>query len=85
MNLFNYSDFYYVIEHNNEFFEFEIEDEFLDSISEELDLEQFDILRMVEISEGNFEILIKTPSNEEKIYKYELSSERRNYILSVTE
>lgn len=85
MKLFNYSDFYYVIEHNNEYFEFEIEDDFLDSISEELDVENFDILSMSEISEGNFEILIKTLENEEKKYNYSLSTERKNYILSSAE
>ncbi|MGL4786168.1 MAG: hypothetical protein ACRC2Q_04700, partial [Cetobacterium sp.] len=61
MKLFNFVDFFYVIEHNNEYFEFEIEDDFLDNISEDLDIDNFDILKMSEVSEGNFDILIKTP------------------------
>ncbi|MGL4424942.1 MAG: hypothetical protein ACRCZ0_01985 [Cetobacterium sp.] len=85
MKLFNYSDFYYVIEHNNEYFEFDIEAEFLDSISEELDIDNFDIISMTEVSEGKFEILIKTPENEEKKYEYLLSNERKSYISSVAE
>lgn len=85
MKLFNFADFFYVIEHNNEYFEFEIEDDFLNNISEELDIDNFDILKMSEISEGNFEILIKTPKDDEKLYKYTLSSERISYILSITE
>ena len=85
MKLFNFVDFFYVIEHNNEYFEFEIEDDFLDNISEELDIDNFDILKMSEISEGNFDILIKTPKDDEKVYKYTLSSERISYILSITE
>ncbi|MGL5052711.1 MAG: hypothetical protein ACRC5W_03855 [Cetobacterium sp.] len=84
MKLFNYADFYYVIEHNNEYFEFEIEDDFLDSISEELDIDNFDIINMTELSEGNFEVLIKTPENEERKYNYPLSNERKSYVLSVT-
>lgn len=85
MKLFDFADFYYIIEHNNEYFEFEIEDEFLNNISEELDIEIFDILTISEISEGNFNIIIKTPTGEEKNYKYTLSPERISYILSVTE
>lgn len=85
MKLFDFADFYYIIEHNNEYFEFEIEDEFLNNISEELDIENFDILTISEISEGNFNIIIKTPTGEEKNYKYTLSPERISYILSVTE
>lgn len=85
MKLFNFADFFYVIEHNNEYFEFEIEDDFLNNISEELDIDNFDILKMSEISEGNFEILIKTPKDDEKLYRYTLSSERISYILSITE
>lgn len=85
MKLFDFADFYYIIEHNNEYFEFEIEDEFLNNISEELDIENFDILKISKISEGNFDITIKTPTGEEKNYKYVLSPERISYILSVTE
>ncbi|MCX3068605.1 MAG: hypothetical protein ACRDA2_00010 [Cetobacterium sp.] len=85
MKLFNFVDFFYVIEHNNEYFEFEIEDDFLDNISEDLDIDNFDILKMSEVSEGNFDILIKTPKGDEKVYKYTLSSERISYILSITE
>lgn len=85
MKLFNFADFFYVIEHNNEYFEFELEDDFLNSISEDLDIDNFDILKMSEISEGNFDILIKTPTGEEKTYKYSLSPERVAYILSVAE
>ncbi len=82
MKLFNYEDFYYVIEHNNEYFEFEIENDFLDSLSEELDIEDFDITNMTEISEGIFNLLIVTPNGEEKTYEYKLSLERKEYILS---
>lgn len=85
MKLFNFTDFYYVIEHNNEYFEFEIEDDFLNNISEDLDIDDFNILKMSEISEGIFDIYIKTPSGEERVYKYTLSPERTSYILSVTE
>lgn len=85
MKLFNFTDFYYVIEHNNEYFEFEIEDDFLDQISEELDIDNFKILELSEISEGEFTALIETPSGEKHSYKYTLSPERVAYILSVTE
>ena len=85
MKLFNFEDFYYVIEHNNEYFEFEIEDDFLNNISEELDIDTFDILNISEISEGNFNIIIKLPNGEEKIYNYVLSPERISYILSISE
>lgn len=85
MKLFNFADFYYVIEHNNEYFEFEIEDDFLDSISEELDIDNFDIANMTELSEGIFNLLIITPNGDNKNYEYKLSPERKEYILSVTE
>ncbi|WP_047382367.1 hypothetical protein [Cetobacterium sp. ZWU0022] len=85
MKLFNFADFYYVIEHNNEYFEFEIEDDFLDSISEELDIDNFDIANMTELSEGIFNLLIITTNGDNKNYEYKLSPERKEYILSVTE
>lgn len=85
MKLFNYSDFYYVIEHNNEYFEFEIEDEFLDSIVEDLDMDNFKILSMNEINEGKFEIIVEVSATENKTYPYELSEERKSYIQSAAE
>lgn len=67
MKLFSFTDFFYVIEHNNEYFEFEFEDDFLNNISEDLDTETFEILKISEISEGTFEILVKTPSDKKSI------------------
>ena len=84
MKLFSFTDFFYVIEHNNEYFEFEFENDFLNNISEDLDTETFEILKISEISEGTFEILVKTPSDKKKVYNYTLSPERISYILSVS-
>ncbi|MEG0136047.1 hypothetical protein [Cetobacterium sp.] len=81
MKLLNFIDFNYVIEHDNEYFEFEFEDEFLDGISEKLDVEDFDIISMNEIKEGTYSVTVKV-NDETHSFDYKLSDSRIKYINS---
>ncbi|WP_297598385.1 hypothetical protein [uncultured Cetobacterium sp.] len=84
MKLLNFIDFNYVIEHNNEYFEFEFEDDFLDSISEKLDVENFEIIAMDEVKEGIYLVTVKVDDTTQS-FDYKLSDSRIKYINSLVD
>lgn len=84
MKIINCIEFNYVIEHEDEYFEFEFEDEFLESIAEELNVDNFQIINAIEETENKY--AIKINSNEkEYIFTYTIPEEKIKYIKSITE
>lgn len=84
MDIINFIDFSYILEHENECFEFEFEEEFLENIAEELNVEDFDIIKIEKISEKDFNITVSADGKEGQ-FKYTLSDDKIKYIQSVTE
>lgn len=84
MKIINCIDFNYVIEHEDEFFEFEFEDEFLENIAEQLDVEDFQILKADEISENRYNVTILS-NGEEHVFQYTIPEEKVRYIKSITQ
>lgn len=84
MEITNFIDFSYIVECENECFEFEFEEEFLEKIAEELDVEDFDITAITK--EGDNKFLIEVVSGDKKgSFNYSLSEDKIKYIQSVVE
>lgn len=84
MKIINCIDFNYVIEHEDEYFEFEFEDDFLENIANELNVDNFEILRADEVKENVYTLTILS-ENKEYSFTYIIPEEKIKYIKSVTQ